>query len=157
VNPRTKVRDIPDTDRYFHVETSGSNLGTVHLRFPSYGMATRLVGLLQGLEQGDGLDKLSGLLDVAGYAIGACWWHRVFDLAAGPAPRDLSGDGWQVYGDTVIDELQESGARLPDIMSLVNRLISELGERMSEAAGDADPVAVEPIVDDAQAAAPGNV
>jgi hypothetical protein len=42
-------------------------------------------------------------------------------------------------------------------MSLVNRLISELGERMSEAAGDADPVAVEPTVDDAQAAAPGNV
>lgn len=133
MTPRSTVRDIPATDRYFSVDL-GEPLGDFDFRFPSYGKAARMVGLLQALEAGDGLGRLVGLLDVAGYAIGSCWFNRGYDLEAGGAPTDLEGEAWRVYGDAVIDELQDQGLKLPGVMQLVNALISELGDRMSETA-----------------------
>jgi hypothetical protein len=133
MTPRSTIRDIPQSDRYFSVDL-GADLGDFEFRFPSYGKAARMVGLLQGLQEGDGLDRLVGVLDVAGYAIGACWFNRGFDLAAGDAPIAINGNGWREYGDAVIDELQEHGVKLPGVMLLVNTLINELGSRMSESA-----------------------
>ena len=129
MTPRQTRRDIPDNDRYFAVDLGEP--GAFDFRFPSYGKAARMVGLLQALEQGDGLDRLVSVLDVAGYAIGSCWYHQDFDLDSGPPPT-AEGDGWKAYGDSVIDELQEQGVNLSGIMTLVNTLIGELGGRMSE-------------------------
>ena len=128
---RTEARAIPTSPRYFSADL-GAQLGTWHFRFPSYGKATKLVGLLQGFREGDGLERLVELLDVAGYAIGQCWYHRAYDLEAGLAP---SADGdWRAYGDQVVDELQEHGLGLRDLMTLVNEIIEELAARMSEMA-----------------------
>jgi len=132
VTPRQTARAIPSTDRYFAVELP-EPLGAFHFRFPSYGKAARMVGLLQELQEGEGVDRLVSVLDVAGYAVGACWWHESMDLEAGPAPATGGGEDWRVYGDTVIDELQEHGVNLPGIMELINTLIGELGARMVEA------------------------
>lgn len=132
MKPRADLRVVPETSRYFAVDL-GPDLGLYHFRFPSYGKAARMLGLLQGFEKGDGLDKLVELLDVAGYAIGTCWNHRAYDLSAG-TPPGVEGDGWRTYGDTVVDELQEHGLALPDLMKLVNGIIGEMGAKMAEVA-----------------------
>tara|TARA_R110000751_G_scaffold14734_3_gene47638 strand:- start:520 stop:945 length:426 start_codon:yes stop_codon:yes gene_type:complete len=139
MTPLSAVREIPRSDRYFEIDL-GDDLGAFDFRFPSYGVAARLVGLLQGLEQGDGLDKLVGLLDVAGYCVGACWFNRGYALDAGPAPAIAEGDAWRGYGDGVVDELQEYGVKLPGIMALVNGLIEELAARLGET-GEVETIA----------------
>lgn len=131
MTPRSTVRTIPDSDRYFAVDL-GEPLGDFEFRFPSYAQAARMVGLLQALQEGDGIARLVELLDVAGYAIGSCWYNRGYDLTAGAAPIVLEGQAWREYGDSVIDELQEHGVKLSGVMTLVNRLIGELGSRMAE-------------------------
>lgn len=135
---RTQPRVIPNTSRYFGV-ILGQDLGDFHFRFPSFGRAAKLVGLLQSFSKGDGLDRLVELLDVAGYAVAVCWFHPTLDLEAG-APPSTDGEDWRDYGDAVIDELQEAGLTLPDLMKLVEALISALAERMGgmeEAQADA--------------------
>lgn len=127
---RTQLRVVPETDRYFTVDIPDQ--GPFHFRFPSYGKAATLVGLLQGLEQGDGLEKLVGLLDVAGYTIGVCWFNKAFDLDAGKPPRSSDGDAWAAYGDAVVDDLQEEGLTLPAVMLMVNTIITQLAENLSE-------------------------
>jgi len=132
MKPRTDLRVVPETSRYFAVDL-GDQFGKFHFRFPSYGRAAKLVGLLQDFKSGDGLDKLVDLLDVAGYAIGQCWHNRGYDLDAG-TPPGTEGDGWRTYGDKVVDELQEHGLGLKDLMKVVNGIITELAGRMSEVA-----------------------
>ena len=129
MTPRPSVREVPNSDRYWSVCPSGEDF---HFRFPSYGRAAKMVGLLQDLQVGDGLEKLIQLLDVAGYCIGSCWFHRAYDLEAGKPPRSLEGDAWREYGDEVIDELQEHGVKLAGIMALTNSLMEQLAARMSE-------------------------
>lgn len=131
MTPLDTVREIPRTDRYFEIDL-GDVLGAFHFRFPSYGRAARMVELLQDISEGDGLDKLVGLLDVAGYCVGVCWYNRGFALDAGAPPVVDEGGAWRVYGDAVVDELQEHGVRLPGVMALVNGLIGELGLRLGE-------------------------
>ncbi len=128
--PRPEVREIPDSDRYFSVELGDDDY---HFRFPSYGMAARLITPLTAFEDGDGMERLVELLDLVGYTAGLCWWHRAYDLEAGPAPRSLEGEEWRLYGDAVVDELQEHGLKLPDILAMLNVILRELTERLGEA------------------------
>lgn len=125
---RTQPRVIPSTSRYFAVDLGEK--GTYHFRFPSFGRAAKLVGLLQSFSKGDGLERLVQLLDVAGYAISTCWFHPTLDLEVG-LPPSTDGDEWRDYGDSVISELQEAELGLSDLMKLVEALISALAERMS--------------------------
>lgn len=130
MTPRAEARVVPDSDRYWCVEVDGDDY---HFRFPTYGKAAGLVELLSELKEGDGLDKLVTLVDVAGYAMGVCWFNRGYDLEAGRPPRlDVQANNWRDYGDSVIDELQERGIKLAGIMKLTNSLIEQLGERLGE-------------------------
>jgi len=137
MTPReTALAVPPDSDRYWAVEIAGADF---HFRFPSYGKALALIDLLKPLqaektEEDAGLARLGQLLDVAGYAIGLCWWNRGYVLEAGKAPRlNPSSEAWRDYGDAVIDEMQEHGLKLSELMAIVNSVIEQLGKRLGEA------------------------
>jgi len=142
MQPLDETRPIPQGERFFSVDL-GEKLGVFHLRFPSYGKAARLLKLLVGFNKGDGMDRLASMLDVAGYAIGVCWWHRAYSLDAGTPPGNRSDeDTWRKYGDDVIDELQDHGLTLVHVMQMLNAVTSTFQERMTES-GEAEEVAGE--------------
>ena len=135
MTPRDTPRPAPDTPRHFAVELPEPH-GLYHFRFPSYGKALRLLGLLQQLRnvsEGNTTEGLADLLDAAGYAIGVCWWNRAYDLEAGSPPgRRDTGDAWRDYGDAVVDELQERGITFQHLMVIVPELIAQLSARMTD-------------------------
>ena len=133
MTPRDEALSVPDSDRYLCVDIDGASW---HFRFPSYGKAARMMGLLQGMDEGEGVAKLAHFMDAAGYVIGACWYSRGYALDAGVAPP-VSGD-WQSYGDAVIDELQERGLSFGAIRSMFEALVAMFGDRMADMAGAED-------------------
>ena len=141
MKPLPTPRGIPTSDRYWSITVAGE-LAECHFRFPSYGRAARLVKLLSGFQSGDGVDKLVDLLDVAGYAIGSCWYHQAFDLSAGLPITDLERGDWRSYGDRVVDEMQEMGASIGDLMVVVNSIIERIGKQLAEL-GEAQTLAGE--------------
>lgn len=131
MKPRSEPRVIPQTRRYFSVTLEDGQV--FDLRFPSYGQASAMVGLFDGMQAADGMaavSALSGMLDVAGYAIGLCWCHRHFDLESG-TPPPIKGDTWRRYGDDVIDELQEHGLTLRDMVALQTAIVTEFGSQIA--------------------------
>lgn len=131
MKPRSEPRIIPQTRRYFAVTLEDGQV--FDLRFPSYGQASAMVTMFNGLKDESDLAALSLMLDVAGYAIGLCWCHRHFDLESGTAPvLDFTTvNSWHRYGDDVIDEIQEFGLSLSDIMQILNAIIAEFGTQMA--------------------------
>lgn len=125
-------RNIPTTPRYFAVATS---CGRFDLRLPSYQRAAGLLKLLQGGGGVDGIDSMIAMLDVVGYAVGLCWCHVDYDLQTGEAP-DTKGDAWRVYGESVIDEIQEYGLTLGDVLIILRALIEQV-QAMMATAGEA--------------------
>ena len=95
-----------------------------------------MMGLLQGMDEGEGVAKLAHFMDAAGYVIGGCWYNRGWSLDAGDPPP-VSGD-WQSYGDAVIDELQERGLSFGAIRSMFEALVAMFGDRMADMAGAED-------------------
>jgi len=133
---RETPRVIPTTARYHSVDLGEH--GAWHLRFPSFGKAAALLEQMQDSDTGTdtlkgdaGIQRLIRILDVAGCAIGMSWCHRDHDLQSGDCP-DLGGDGWRAYGDSVVDELQEHGLGLVEIMALLNAILTDAGKRLSE-------------------------
>lgn len=130
-----RQRTAPHRDitghRIMTVEVEGQ--GPYHFRFPSFSAAARYVGLLQSAGDAENSTaRLSGILDVAGYVTGACWHHPTMDLDSGGAPTIDPEGAWHSYGDMVIDELQESGWSLSQVMALSNGLVAEFTARLSE-------------------------
>lgn len=147
---RETARRVPDVERYFEVETTA---GRLTLRFPSYQKGLQLVELLSVFGAGDGLARVASLLDFCGLAVGVCWWHPELDLEAGEAPPiprpdptvppgpggelgELHFGGrdapWREYGEAVVDELQERGATLADLVELVNAIASKAAASLDE-------------------------
>lgn len=127
MKPRETPRNVPQTRRYFSATLSDGSVWD--LRFPSFGQATALADKFGGISKVNGISGMSGILDMTGYAIGLCWCHRTFDLESGTPPV-IDGPGWQRYGDDVIDEIQEHGLSLVDVMTLLNAIMEQFGAQM---------------------------
>ncbi len=104
MRPLLDPRPVKDTPRYWFVETEEH--GQHHFRFPSYGRAYQILHFAAATKQ---VPQIMRTFELAGIAIGFCWWHRAFDLEAKPPHKGASDRSLSEYSDQVIDELQEAG------------------------------------------------
>lgn len=128
MHQRDTPRIIPTTPRYFAVDTT---CGRFDLRLPSYQRAAGLLKLLQRGGEVEGLDSMIAMLDVVGYAVGLCWCHADYDLQAGDPPDIDAAGAWRSYGELVIDEMQEHGLTLTDVLAILRALVGKVQDSMA--------------------------
>jgi hypothetical protein len=137
MNARRKLLTIPENARYWSVTLEGDKPqhGAHHFRFPSWAMASILQEVaLNCPTQNEGEDWLRWARRITpwmGAIIGRCWWHRGFVLAVAEPGWRADLDEMLNYGHEVIDELQEQGYSLGEVLLLYNACTDALRKRLS--------------------------
>lgn len=139
MTPRPTPLTIPDGNaRYWVVDT---DKGQHHFRHPSYVLGAKLHALVlryapkkgakKATTKGELRDQYAQAvtqLPAMGAMLGACWWHRGFQLVAA-LPRDPDEEALLDYGIAVADELQEDGYDLVDIVGLFAEVLTGFSAR----------------------------
>ena len=137
MTPRTKPLTVPASPRYWSVEVEDK--GAHDFRAPYYGVGDALLAhvgrhIVTSEDDRPLQAKLIVLLPALGAVVGACWWHRLHALDAALPLAALDDEHLTAYSVAVVDELQEAGYNLLDLMALYAGCLPEMQRRQSIAA-----------------------
>lgn len=121
------AREIPAGRRYFSVDHADLD-STASFRFPDFLLAARLLDVLSAGTGG----SFESAMRMRGLLIGAFWFHPQLEVEA-QVPSDLSS-GWEVYGQAVLDELQDADWSLRAVVDVALELKDRLVDGMAVSA-----------------------
>lgn len=136
MKPRPKPLVLPDplTSRYWTVDLTEKGPHT--FKHPYYGVGLAIVEAFRKHaprepDERTDTQKQLDMLPAAGMMIGSSWSHRLHELETPLPLNKLDPDSLTAYGNAVVEELQDAGYDMLDIMEMFGKIGPEFQKRQS--------------------------
>lgn len=135
MKPRATPLIVPANSRYWTVDLP--NKGVHTFRHPQYGVGAAAVQALAAYRRANPLPEgtertyrveAADLVVPAGLILGVCWYHPLHALET-PLPKKHTPEEMLAFADAVVDELQEAGYNLLDLIELFGGVMPEMQKR----------------------------